>query len=410
MIRLLILADDLTGALDSGVQLAKTGAVTHVLMNWNIYFDVQEPETEIVVVDTETRHLPADQARVIIRDISARAMEAGVPFLYKKTDSVLRGNIGAELEGALEGSGSRELYFVPAFPRLGRITCGGIHYFNGIPIHETVFGKDPFEPVRDSYIPDIIRHQSEIPVMLVRQMEEIPDSGNEKSIILFDASNDDALSAIAADIRRKQPTNIFAGCAGFASYLPLILDLQQKACPVSAKASGVLVISGSLNPITARQLKTAEKAGFDCVTLTTEQTLYGIPVNEEGDVFLNEIIKLYDMHCRLLITSISSERIENIACNSIGDESRTVSDNLGRLVKRLFDRRFCGAVVVTGGDTLRGVLSSLGCTDIMPLCEIETGVVLSQANIAGDKQIIVSKSGGIGSDEVFVRIADFLDN
>ena len=408
MIKLVILADDLTGALDSGVQLAKTGNVTHVVMNRNIDFELQEPETVVIVVDTETRHLPADQARAIIRDICARAAAAGVQLIYKKTDSALRGNIGAELEGALEGGGSGKLYFIPAFPKLGRTTCDGIHYFDGIPIHETVFGKDPFEPVQDSYIPDIIRRQSQIPVKLVRQVEDIPDSSDEKSIILFDASSEDSLENIAAHIHRTQPTNILAGCAGFAVYLPTILNLQKKPWPISVTTSGVLVVCGSLNPITYKQLKAAEKAGFDSVTLTPGQRRYGICENEEGDVFLNEIIGLYERHHRLIITSGPSDNIQNMTCRSFGEESQAISENMGRIVKRLLDRRICCAIVVTGGDTLRGVLDSLSCTDIMPLCEIETGVVLSQVNIAGDNLMIVSKSGGIGTEGVFVHVADFL--
>lgn len=408
MIKLLILADDFTGALDSGVQLSKMGAATHVVTNLDICFDTVDRDIQVLVVDTETRHLSAEKARTIVRDISARAKAAGVPMIYKKTDSALRGNIGAELDGALEGSGAQMLYFIPAFPKLGRSTSEGIHYFEGVPIHETVFGKDPFEPVQDSFIPDIISRQSDIPVTLIKTAQEIPYSSEGKSIVLFDAVSDDTLKSIAMDFRRTNPTNVLAGCAGFAEYLPWILNLQCSALPIHVSTPGVLVVSGSLNPITAKQLDTARNAGFAFVALTPEQKMYGVPETKEGEKFLNKILRLFEKNKRVLVASVNAETVINPA--QVNDEvSQTVAANIGNLVSRLFERGLNCTVVATGGDTLRGILDSMKCSDIIPLCEIETGVVMSMAKTADRSLSVVSKSGGFGSDDVFVHVAQFID-
>ena len=94
MLLLLILADDFTGALDTGVQFAACGIPTRVVVGEQVDFAAND--AAVLVVDTETRHLPAAEAYAVIAKLTREAMSAGVFSIYKKTDSALRGNIGAE--------------------------------------------------------------------------------------------------------------------------------------------------------------------------------------------------------------------------------------------------------------------------------------------------------------------------
>ena len=159
MITLLIVADDFTGALDTGVQLAGSGARTRVVTD--PAFSPQSAEgAEVLVIDAETRHLPPSQAGAIVEGIVRRAVEQKVPYIYKKTDSALRGNVGAELGALLAASGEKALPFLPAYPQIDRCTRGGVHYIEGRPVAESVFGIDPFEPVRHSDIAGLIGAQS----------------------------------------------------------------------------------------------------------------------------------------------------------------------------------------------------------------------------------------------------------
>ena len=146
MLRLLIIADDFTGALDTGVQFAACGVSTRVVVGETA--ELAGCESTVLVVDTETRHLSAAAAGAAIETLTRRAVNAGVPCIYKKTDSALRGNIGAELSALLRASGASQLPFLPAFPQIGRTTEGGIHYISGVPVNKSPFGIDPFEPAR----------------------------------------------------------------------------------------------------------------------------------------------------------------------------------------------------------------------------------------------------------------------
>src|SRR5688572_23056519 len=92
---LLILADDLTGANDVGAQFAKCGIRSIVLVEP----DLPELPTgyEVVVVNTESRHVAPHVAAERVRRIAELGLRAGARHFFKKTDSTLRGNIGPEL-------------------------------------------------------------------------------------------------------------------------------------------------------------------------------------------------------------------------------------------------------------------------------------------------------------------------
>ena len=156
MIELLVIADDFTGALDTGVQFAEKGMKTKVLSRFPADGQALERlQAQVLVMDAQTRHLEGNKAYRKVWELVRRAKEAGIPYIYKKTDSGLRGNIGKELEAALTASEEQYLTFIPALPSMDRITVGGIHYVEGIPIHETAFGRDPFEPVASAKVADL---------------------------------------------------------------------------------------------------------------------------------------------------------------------------------------------------------------------------------------------------------------
>lgn len=118
MLRLLMIADDFTGALDTGVQLAAHGIPTQVVVG---QADLSACSSTVLVVDTETRHLSAAKAAEAVARLTRSAVENGVGCIYKDGFRPAR-NIGAELAALLKASGARNLPFLPAFPQIGRTT------------------------------------------------------------------------------------------------------------------------------------------------------------------------------------------------------------------------------------------------------------------------------------------------
>ena len=100
---LVIIADDLTGALDTGACFAAPGRRT--IATWEAG---AQPEGDIWILDTETRPLPPGQAAEQIRTLCSPHIGL-CRRLYKKVDSTLRGNVGAELAGLHALTGRRIL-------------------------------------------------------------------------------------------------------------------------------------------------------------------------------------------------------------------------------------------------------------------------------------------------------------
>ena len=95
MIHLFVIADDFTGALDTGVQFASYGAATKVVVGTGLQALEADAQTQVLVVDAETRHLPAAQAYDTVYRLVRWAKEKKIGCIYKKTDSALRGNMEA---------------------------------------------------------------------------------------------------------------------------------------------------------------------------------------------------------------------------------------------------------------------------------------------------------------------------
>ena len=80
MIKLLIIADDFTGALDTGVQFASEGIKTRVLVYnpCEKLIDDEDNDTDVLVIDAETRHLSKEKEYKIIYDIVKKSKEENI--------------------------------------------------------------------------------------------------------------------------------------------------------------------------------------------------------------------------------------------------------------------------------------------------------------------------------------------
>ncbi|MBA3439624.1 MAG: four-carbon acid sugar kinase family protein, partial [Pyrinomonadaceae bacterium] len=105
MLKLLIIADDLTGANDTGVQFAKKGIPVFVMTGETNDLQRRASDFQVLVVNTESRHLSMHEAAERVRGVVESARAAGITYFYKKTDSSLRGNNGSELQALMNAAG-----------------------------------------------------------------------------------------------------------------------------------------------------------------------------------------------------------------------------------------------------------------------------------------------------------------
>ncbi|HEX2864135.1 MAG TPA: four-carbon acid sugar kinase family protein, partial [Deinococcales bacterium] len=140
-----VVADDLTGAGDIGVLFAKHGLAVRV---FTADLDVRElpallaaragqgeaGRTDVVVLDTDSRLLPAAEAAARVRAATRALQACGCRRFWKKTCSVFRGNVGVEFDALLDTLGLDFAPAVAAFPRNGRTTVQGRHFVRGVPL------------------------------------------------------------------------------------------------------------------------------------------------------------------------------------------------------------------------------------------------------------------------------------
>jgi uncharacterized protein YgbK (DUF1537 family) len=143
---LLIIADDFTGANDTGVQLKRRGIDTNVVFSSKLI----ETDNTSFVIDTESRGLSGEEACNTVRDILKFVDFTKFEYVIKKVDSTLRGNVAAETKAVDEAYKSELIIFAPALPDLKRTTVNGVHMLNNIPITSTEMAKDPKKPVKEN--------------------------------------------------------------------------------------------------------------------------------------------------------------------------------------------------------------------------------------------------------------------
>ena len=129
-----VIADDLTGAADTGVQFSKNGYKTVLfLLNGTIpYFDVKN--IDVLVVDSETRDISVINAKERIRHLLSKLKINKDDIVYKKVDSTLRGNIGAEIEEFMKVTDKDICIFSPSLPLYKRVTIGGVLFVDEKPL------------------------------------------------------------------------------------------------------------------------------------------------------------------------------------------------------------------------------------------------------------------------------------
>ncbi|HEX4795149.1 MAG TPA: four-carbon acid sugar kinase family protein [Humisphaera sp.] len=148
-----VIADDFTGAAELAAAAADVGLSAEVQTRFD-----PSSDAKVIAVDTDTRAMDESLAAKIVSDLSRDILRHDPDWIYKKTDSVLRGNVRAEIEALLAVTDKRRCLLVPANPSKGRTICGGVYCIDGKCLEQTTFANDPLHPRRSSKIAELLGH------------------------------------------------------------------------------------------------------------------------------------------------------------------------------------------------------------------------------------------------------------
>lgn len=387
----LIIADDFTGANDTGVQLTKRGIETQVVLDGeNIVGD-----NISYVLDTESRGLNSGDAYDRLKRQLNNMFSRKFDLVYKKIDSTLRGNITAELIAVDEEYKPDLIIFAPAFPDIGRITKDSIHYVKGIRITETEFSKDPQNPVLEDNIQKILESKySE--AILHHNLEEIRKSNigfNNSRVHTFDAENNQDLEKIVTAAINTNKKILWVGSAGLAN---VILQVQRPLKPV-------LAIVGSLSEVSRNQIKYAEGKGVNILKVNIGNILK----EKNKDYYVKVAREVLYEGKDLIITS--SYDLDNYKSSvEVGKELSMTKEEvsyytqkiLGEIGKEALSEIDMAGLFITGGDTAMGFIRSTKAKGSRIVEEIITGIPLMKLNGGEfDGLKVVTKAGAFGSED-----------
>lgn len=406
--QLLVIADDFTGALDTGSQFARHGIATTLFLSDALTADrLAGCQADVVIVDTESRHLPREAAALRVRAAAQLALNVGCRRFYKKTDSTLRGNLGAELTAMQDVCGAKQLFFAPAYPALGRTTRNGTQLVNGVPLARTDFAADPFNPVRTDFVPALLAEQTDRPVRIAAPAA-LPPEADRPELVVFDAETDAELLQTAQALDKAERLTCLAGCAGFAAALETVLDLPRTAQVPEPPNGSLLLVCGSVHPQSVAQCRAAARDGCPDFPLTTSQMLRA----DDCGALLDSLCGALRENGRAMLrVSGGRECLAETAALAarLAIDPQTVpariAAQLGTLTAQVLAREKPAAVIVFGGDTLLGIARALGCVSVTPLTELLPGIVLSQMQTDTGALFVVTKAGGFG-DEALLRLIE----
>jgi uncharacterized protein YgbK (DUF1537 family) len=170
MNRFLVIADDLTGAAEIGGIGVQFGLTARIICGEF----VNRHDANLLVINTDSRHLqPVHAMRNICRALRG-CDPSKFDLIYKKTDSILRGAVAAEIDAMLRTLNRRKAILAPQNPTLGRVIRNGRYFVHSIPLHKTDFANDPEHPRHTSRARDLLgRHEREIRIVSAESTQEL---------------------------------------------------------------------------------------------------------------------------------------------------------------------------------------------------------------------------------------------
>ncbi|MBA2692414.1 MAG: four-carbon acid sugar kinase family protein [Rubrobacter sp.] len=380
-----IIADDLTGAMDSGVQLAAAGHRTAVIFHGPHTLDLDT--LDAVSFDTDSRALATDEARERVIWAGERLRDARI--VYKKIDSTLRGNIAVEIEAALDATGRGRAIVAPAFPANGRTTEGGIQLLRGVPVHETEFAKDPRTPVRQSRIPALLSDIGPVAAIGVGETGSLRRTMESHRVVVADASDESRLEAVARGVPNPSEV-LWVGSAGLALALGRVYPgthAEERASSGDAPHRRILIVVGSRSEVSAGQ----------CERLAAEPGVEEIVFREDGaEDALGRARDIFEAGRSVLLRCAAEEGSPD-----------AIVDGLAGVAASLAEEEVFEALVLTGGETAVNVVRRLGGEGVFIEREVEAGVPVGVV-IGHRPYRVVTKAGAFGGPDTLAGAFRYL--
>ena len=425
-----IIADDLTGANDTGVQFAKNGYKTKVLILDDEFKNIEfENNHDVLVIDTETREVEENVARNKLTKILQEIKVSEKDIIYKKIDSTLRGNIGAEIEEIMKILNKHFCIISPSFPSHQRVTIGG-----NLLVEQKLLGLSGYidnstGKKAESFIPSILEQQTKLSIGRIDLSEvskgqvSIKKNLNEliekkKKIIVVDSSNERHLKDIVSSGIKFSDKILFSGSAGLANYLVKKFNKnKQLNINIKDNKQPVLIVGGSKNPVMLDQIEyLINHLKFAVLKIDIKQIFY--QEKRVLDNYVNECLEIIMKNQDLIIYNDAVYNKKELIDEKLMQEYKLSYRELGNRIKEFFGKLASVVVreskinnlVLTGGDIAVSVCSELKISELELIGELLPGIPLTSAHFKDNTLSIITKAGGFGKKETLFELINKFRN
>ena len=394
-LRIGVVADDFTGAMDTGVIFANFGLHTE----FHLSPDQPSSDISVVVVSTSSREQDL-QSTISSMEHTVSLLENR--RLFKKIDSTMRGHISAEIDALLKVTGLEKALICPTAVEAGRTVNDGILFVDGTPIHKTAFAEDPHYPASTSTLQELISHPSAIHIGLDRLStgsEALLDivRQTDAMLISFDAvSNGDLAEIVTVALDGGY---LLCGSMGLArAWIKGLLETEPMGNTLSDVnydlAKPLLIVTGSRHANTSTQI--------DALIQHVPTHVVEVPEQFQSSTVFTELKSKLSEHEAVVLRTPDTKIDDLTAIKRIYELMRD-------FVHQLCNESTIAGMILIGGETASHVFQSLGATSIRIIGEIEPGVPIGQITGGCATSLpIVTKAGGFGTDTTLCRVIDWL--
>lgn len=349
---IIVIADDITGAAEIAGIALKHGLYTVLTTQMSVPRNVPE----VLVIATDTRSGNEQDAKKTIQTTAEMIRKSGSNIIFKKTDSVLRGHITAELSVLMDYLKYDNSLLIPQNPSKGRIIKNGKYLINGIPLDKTDFKHDPEFPAHSSCVKELLRDKA----ISLGNEEDILQKG---TIYIADAEND---NEIKSQLDKSTAKTLLAGGADLFTTLlqhKFKKDISSTNNTAIGTPSNAIIICGST------QSKDITKEPYIKKLNAYEEIMpYSVFNGGSPEAWINKLADTY-VNRKAIIIGIGDKE------NGGKDCAIRLRGIMAEATQRLVEEAQPELMIIEGGATAYAILSNISWNSFKLKNEYAPGIV-----------------------------------
>jgi D-threonate/D-erythronate kinase len=380
-----VIADDFTGAAEIGGIGLRHG------LNVVIETNVEDAKwCDLLVIAADTRSMDAEHAACEIEKITYSLASLKPRFIFKKLDSVLRGNVAVELLSQMKAMNAERAIAIAGNPHFDRIIKDGVYYVKGVPLDKTFFSNDPEYPILSSFVSEIIG-KGIFPVVNCKLGDKIPLSG----LVFGDVTSTQELNEWSHEIENE---SVVAGGSGFFNVLIKKYYPVEKKSPVNGFHVGKrsLFVFGSMYPKSKNMIKQMNGSKMTIMNMP-EGVYYSTEIDyEKITEWANEVVSKIK----------SDEKVIVLVDHEVRNEPSTsfiIKESIGYLVARVLDQVEVDDLLIEGGATTSVILKHMKITKLFPFKELDLGVIQMKSDLYPGMCITTKPGSYTWPDEIWIN-------